>query len=545
LILRTAFLALTAALCATWAAAEEAATLPTEGKPFPAKWEYSFDGGKTFQPEPRHISATRTPVAQNRVTCRAAFTVEDPARVGALTLHTHGKAGALTVSPAKQVDRYNVGSHPNLVRAEMKLNGTPQTFGALPYTLYKHFTIDPGLLRKGANTLEVNGVFWFAHGGGPFPASLRLKLLPPDVCELDRWPVLGAIYDDAFTLAARARIPVDFTVRVTPTMPAGPPTDHAFPRGRLLKAKVPLPKGTRTFRYAVIASAGGARRTVGPFDVTCPVRGPGLRFLVAGGTRIYSKHNARLREFFALLRERKPHLFVHTGHYQNCPAWDWTWNHDFLGHGREALARVPILPVCGSPEMISPVAFSRTFYFPPEDKDYGHWSYTVGPVRFVAIQAWAQAVSQNPAKHAKWLDEALEPAKEDYVIVLNGDVSHCHHEYAGRVYRAGIAHTRKHIDPILVKHGVTCTIGGYQQVYQRVEPPVDEGVATILSARAGGLGWAVRRNVIEKNAYSKAAQVADHFVEFEVRKDKLVMRAIAFDGTEIDKREFPPRRMGE
>jgi hypothetical protein len=533
------FVALLAILPSSAIAEEDASPV---GKPLAAKWEYSTDGGKTFVPGAPMIPPSRVPDEKNQVAARAVFTIDDPTAIGLLKLMTHGVEGGLALSDARSVDRYNVGSRPNLTNTRLKLNAAATTAGHVPYTLYRYLSIDPALLRKGENKLTVSGLFWFsARDQTPLPGSLRLETLPTDVATLDRHPVLGQVDGESFSLSARSVIPVEFSVTAQSLDPPGEPKTHPLGRRRLLKTKVPLPKGTKKFRYTVNVSAAEKTKKYGPYNVVVPTDGQGFRFMVAGGTWIYGKHPESLKKFFTRVRHEKPQLYIHTGNYQNCNAWDWMWNHDFLRHGRTVLAETPLLPMCGCNEMLSPLAFSQTFYFPPDDKDYGHWSYAVGPVRFVAIEAFSQSQTADPAAAAKWLDEVLSVAKEKYVIVLNSHVGQCGR--AGRRFRPGVAHVEKHIDPLLVKHKVTLTIGGVYPIYQRLEPPATKGVPTIVAGRSGGLG-AQNRLVSDalKLPHTKAAFGVGHYCLFEVTKDKLIMRTVDLDGKQIDRREYQPRR---
>jgi hypothetical protein len=137
----------------------------------------------------------------------------------------------------------------------------------------------------------------------------------------------------------------------------------------------------------------------------------------------------------------------------------------------------------------------------------------------------------------------LAGAKEDYVLVLNCHVSHCSGGNAQPYFRPGIEYTTAQIDPLLVKHKVTATIGSYHYVYERSEPPASEGVPTIMTARAGGFAWPLRGDMLAANKSSKVAVGKEHYCVFEVKKDRLVMQAVDFDGKVFDTREFPPRKM--
>ncbi|MDP6544066.1 MAG: hypothetical protein QGH60_08765 [Phycisphaerae bacterium] len=510
-----------------------------KGTPLPAKWTYSKDGGKTFSDKAPMVSPTRTPLPKDAVTARATFTIDDPAKVGALKLITHGDQGAITLTTARSVDRYNVGSRPVLTEAKLAINGKTTTSGHLPYTLYRYLTIDPALLKKGANTLTVSGIFWFSYTKDPLPASLRLETISADLAMLDRHPVLGPVGPDHFAFAARAVIPSTFSVTTEPLDPPGDTTLVEFPRSRVLKARIPLPTGTKRFRYRLTVKAGRAAKEYGPYDVAVPVFGEGFRFMVAGGTWVYKAPT--LQKWFKVVAREKPQIYIHTGNFQNCRAWDWMWTRDFLSQGRTALSHIPLYPVCSVREMLSPISFSRTFYFPPDDKDFGHWTTVIGKVRFVAIEAFSQSQAKDPPAAAAWLDGILKEAKEDYVIVLNHHLSGC--GKARRSSRLGVAHTEKHIDPLLVKHKVTATIGGLFAIYARIEPAPGKRVPTIIVGRSGGLGRQTRQvKNVQDLPHCKIATRDGHYCIFEVKKNSLVMKVFDLDGKPIDQHTFTPRK---
>ena len=192
-------------------------------------------------------------------------------------------------------------------------------------------------------------------------------------------------------------------------------------------------------------------------------------------------------------------------------------------------------------EMASPVAFSRQFYFPPDDKDFAQWTTAIGKVRFVAIETWSMS-QDGKGEGLKWLEKVLADAKEEYVVILNPQVSHCSAPNAGHVYRAVCAYTAKHVDPLLVKYKATVAIGGYHTAYERAEPPASIGIPTIMTCFAGGSGKPLHQVYVDQNKDSRATYRGDHFVLFEVQKGKLLMQAMDLDGKVFDTREFMPRK---
>ena len=92
------------------------------GRVLAEKWEYSTDGGKTFGPEAPKISGSHT-VPTRADVARTKFTIDDPAQIGLLKIAFTSGRGALALTNAASVDRYNVGACPTLMSTKITLNG--------------------------------------------------------------------------------------------------------------------------------------------------------------------------------------------------------------------------------------------------------------------------------------------------------------------------------------------------------------------------------------------------------------------------------------
>jgi hypothetical protein len=358
--------------------------------------------------------------------------------------------------------------------------------------------------------------------------------------EFDRPPALGAIGEDFFSVTARTVIPAKFTVAVTPLEPAGAEQKHAFERTRQLKARVALPKGTRKFRYTLSAAAGGASKELGPFEVTVPTLGEGFRFAAAGGMSAYHAQTEPVKKLVARLQAEKPQMLILTGTYQNCPNWEFSWNTVFYPDMAPVLATIPIMPMVGGNEMMSPISFSQQFYFPPEDKNFAFWTHVMGPIRFVAIETF-HMMDQKNGESLKWLDTVLADAKEPYVVVLGGTITHGSGKNTSRMFRPGMAYVAQHVNPLLVKHQATLTIGSCHPSYERLEPPATEGIPSIMACRTASMGRPFHAGYADENKSSKASSGGDHYCIFEVRKDKLELKTYDLDGKLIDRAEYAPR----
>jgi hypothetical protein len=506
----------------------------------PAEWQYSTDGGKTFSAESPKIGGTHT-VTKRADAARATFTIEDPTKIGLLKVAMKSGIGGFAITNAASVDRYNVGTCPTLLNTKITLNGQETKAGHLPFTLYDSLAIDPNLLKRGANTLKLDGNLWHKnYAQGEVSAGMHLEVIPANRAVLDRLPVLGIVAEDYFGLAARAEIPSTFTVAVTPVEPNGQTAKHQFSRSRVLKARVPLKRGTRKFRYTVAVHAGDVSKQYGPYETRVPI-GNDIRFMAAGGT-LFRGDESRIQHLFSTINELKPDVFIHTGNYQNCPAWDFMWTNEFLRVSQPTFCQIPLFPMTNAMDMISPVSLSQTFFFPPNDKDWGHWTVVIGNVRFVTIEAFNQSQDKTDSG-VKWLENVLKTADEDFVLVLNGHASHCSPINYNKMFRAGANHTVAKINPLLVKYKVTATIGSIHRCYERVEPPADESVPTILTGHAGGLGWHTRTDPKNPNRHSKVLTSSDHYCVFEVTPAGLEMKAIDFAGKTLDTRTFKARRV--
>ncbi|MCE5327187.1 MAG: hypothetical protein LLG01_12335 [Planctomycetaceae bacterium] len=515
---------------------------PAPGTLLKSDWQYSRDGGKTFSPQAPLIEPDRVQnPAKSSVSAKCTFTIDDPAKIGLLKLRSTAADGAFSLTNDNSIDRYNVGTKPNLLNMKLLVNDKPVA-DLDENVLYRYVPIDPNLLKAGANTITVSGVFWFQLSAA-MEAGLALETLPLDLAMLDRPVAVGGIGEDYFGLTARSILPAEFTVAVTPTEPAGAEQKTTFPRGRWLKARVPVAKGTKALKYALTVKTPGGSKTYGPYDLKMPNMGVGFKFVAAGNTAVYMGATDRLKTFMAKVLEVRPDVFVHVGKFVEMPAWDWTWNDVLVGVHPDAFARVPTLALCGIDEMASPMMFSRQFYFAPDDKDFGHWTAAYGKVRFVAIETWSESVSKNPAEAVKWLDDVLSQAKEDYVIVLNHQVPHHSTPNAGRAVRPVMAFVEKYIDPILVKHKVTLTMGGHLTGYERAEPPAGTGVMSIMTCMAGGSGKPLQPSYVEQNKCSRATHRGDHYVLFEVKADSLEMKTVDVPtGKVVDTYSFKPRK---
>ncbi|MCE5326369.1 MAG: hypothetical protein LLG01_08115 [Planctomycetaceae bacterium] len=516
---------------------------PPVGAPLAAKWEYSRDGGKTFSPEAPAVTVTSGPDAKNALVARATFSIDDMAKIGAVKIVTASGTGAFALTDADSVQRRYVGAYPTLVNARLAVNGKETDAGHFPSRLYNYLTIDPDLLHKGANTLTVAAVLWAPPTvKTDAPAGLSLETLGTDMVSLDRGPTLGAIGEDYFTFTARAVTACDFSVSVKPIEPAGAETQQALPKARLLRAKVALAKGTKKFAYTLTAkSAGGATKAYGPYEVVVPVFGEGFKFVAAANTYIYGHHPEELKAFFAKLPSSGGQIFVHGGVMQNVATHDQMWTNDFFYYSREALARMPMYAVPGYPDTYSMEAWGSEFYFPTPDGTWNYWTQAFGKVRLIGIEAMSMMEDKGAGK--AWLEDVLKNAKEDYVIVFNSQAPNCSGQNAKYYSKPAVEYIAKEISPLLVKYKVTATIGSYHYSYQRNEPPADESVTTIMTSKAGGLGWPLRTDFVAANKESKVAVgYKNHYCLFEVTKDALQMQAIAYEtGEVIDKVTFKPR----
>ncbi|MCE5280215.1 MAG: hypothetical protein ABFD92_12685 [Planctomycetaceae bacterium] len=482
-----------------------------------ATFKYSSDEGKTYALDalPDLPSAGRVSVFG-----RAEITVDDPAKIGMLWLTTVRDSGGLCPVNDRAIGPKYVCNSPVLLNAKVQLNGKdvpPQ----LPDMLVLRWAIDPALLVKGPNVITFSGQGWNAlvncGSSEKVPLAFRLQSTAPDAPALRSGPALGPLGDEYFTLAARTWIPCEMKVTVTPTEPAGAAATHTGPREILHKLRIPLPKGTRKFTYAIEAGASKA----GPWTVRVPDEKT-LRFVVLGQTATGSGV-AGLLKAKAALEKVDPDFIVHTGSLVLMSYWDFAWDDCLFAPWGDLLAHVPMVGVPAYRDLYSS-AFLNFLYHPSADGNWAQWTWTAGPVRFIGLDGWSAAA--NAAATAKWVEDVLKDAKEPYVFDITS-----YPAYTTNAFGRGIAghnYDKETVQPLLAKYKATASLGCTGK-YEYIPAPNANAVDTLITGGVGAPmapGW---------NKYN--------YVIFQIKDGKCSVQAVAYEtGEVLDRRTFEPRK---
>lgn len=492
--------------------------------PVAVQWKFSGDEGKTYGLDALPPVPVR---GQVPVAAQGVFQVEDPAALGAMWVTVDSPIGGMATTDAEAIGRRYVACVPILLKASVIVNGKPLV---LPESgdamLLERFPVDPQLLVKGRNTIDVGGLYWNtwvnmeqAHN---VDVGFKMMSTPPDALELRTGPVLGPLGDDYFTLVCRTHIPAQVRVTVKPLDPDGPEKASDYERGTLHRLRIQLPKGTKKFRYSVTALNGSHGKTAGPFDVRVP-QPDAMKFVVLGQTAAHPGQIEGLAVAALALQKADPDFIIHTGSIVKMAYWDFEWDESFLRPWKELLARVPICVVPAYKDSYS-MAFARLFYHATPDGQWGPWSWTAGNARFIGMDSlWA---AQNAEAVAAWTDENLKAAREDYVFSVSS-----YPGYISRPFGRGIdGHNfdRNVIHPLLARYGATAALG-CTGAYEFQPAPASNGVQSVIT---GGVG-----------AEMSPGQTDHHFCVFAIRDGKCSMEAYAYEsGKVLDSRSFAPRK---
>ena len=148
-------------------------------------------------------------------------------------------------------------------------------------------------------------------------------------------------------------------------------------------------------------------------------------------------------------------------------------------------------------------------------------------VRFFALDS-----NYIDRKQLDWLEKDLAASGSEWKIVF------FHHP----LYSAGGSHgpavsTRKVLEPVLVRHGVSVALTGHEHFYERVKP--QKGILHFISGGGGKL----RSGDIRKNAQTAKGFDTDlHFLMMEIDGDDLWFQAVSRAGKTVDSGTF--RRVG-
>ncbi|MGH9660296.1 MAG: metallophosphoesterase, partial [Bryobacteraceae bacterium] len=162
-----------------------------------------------------------------------------------------------------------------------------------------------------------------------------------------------------------------------------------------------------------------------------------------------------------------------------------------------------------------------------------YYSFDWGDVHFVALDTSPLLNDSLNSGMLDWLENDLASTRAPWRIVY---FHHTPYPITHHLNDTTCAAVRERIVPVLERHGVQLVLSGHEHSYQRTRPmrsgrPV-VGPGTVY-VTTGGAG-AVLHPVAQRDFLAKA-ESAFHYLRGEVNGPAITIRAIRFDGREIDR----------
>lgn len=150
-------------------------------------------------------------------------------------------------------------------------------------------------------------------------------------------------------------------------------------------------------------------------------------------------------------------------------------------------------------------------------KDY--YKVSQGPVDFFILNT--TFFVRNPEQRA-WIEQALAESKAPWKIVVG------HHPMYSSGRNGNTEGSRKVLEPMMIRHGVDLYLAGHDHDYERFAPI--QGVHYVVSGGGGSYLY----NFKETQPHSQVRLKTHHFLEVEVTRDHLWLKAINRYGDVID-----------
>lgn len=297
-----------------------------------------------------------------------------------------------------------------------------------------------------------------------------------------------------------------------------------------------LSPGTE-YRYRVLVD-GEVLASGEDYALRTPGAGP-FRFLAFGDSGAGTPEQ---RQLAAVMAREQPDLVLHTGDVAYPHGSFRDFDRAVFPVYAEMMRRVCFFLSPGNHEYDAPGAapYFAMHAFPAsgvEGRDHGrYYSFDWGNAHFVALDSNQPLVdaAAGTGRMLEWLEQDLRATRQFWRI------AYLHHP----PYPSGWRHddpagalVRRHVVPILERHGVQLLLAGHEHNYQRTRPmrdavPVEEGRGTLYVATGGGGAMLYDVGTRPELAFGASAH---HYVRGEVADGRLVLQAIGLDGQEIDR----------
>jgi predicted MPP superfamily phosphohydrolase len=293
----------------------------------------------------------------------------------------------------------------------------------------------------------------------------------------------------------------------------------------------------------VVEAAEQRFRTAGP--------GP-FNFLVLGDSGVGDSGlgNAEHQTLIArLMLAEQPAMVVHVGDLVYGQGSYELFGRNHFNYYYALMASVPFFPTLGNHEYLVPNAapYMAVHSVPTDNVPVAersrYYSYDWGNVHFVSLDSNIVEQAANGASTMlKWLSNDLRSTRQFWRVV------YFHHPpYAGGANQndpiCGLV--RQHVIPILDANGVQVVFSGHEHSYQRSHPirngvvvAPDSGINYFVSGGGGAFLYPVL-----KRPEAAFGESVHHYLRVEVRGSRMIVRAIRYDGTEIESTTIAPRPM--
>ena len=269
-----------------------------------------------------------------------------------------------------------------------------------------------------------------------------------------------------------------------------------------------------------------------------PGQGNASRLVILGDSGMDSPAQRQLAQ---MMTARRPDLMLHTGDLVYPSGTVEAYMERFFAPYAPLLERIPVFPCPGNHDYYCEQA---NFYVAlhalpsagvPEEGQGRYYSFDWENAHIVVLDSntpLEEAVN-GTGEMLRWLDGDLAASRQFWKIAM------FHHPpYAGGPNQDDpLNHlARRHIVPILEKHGVQLVLNGHEHNYQRSHPlrggevvAAGEGIVYLTTGGGGA-------DLYEPRARAEAAfqQGSYHFLEADLRSTELGVRAVRIDGAVID-----------
>ncbi|KAB2897274.1 MAG: metallophosphoesterase family protein [Kofleriaceae bacterium] len=242
-----------------------------------------------------------------------------------------------------------------------------------------------------------------------------------------------------------------------------------------------------------------------------------LRFVALGDS---GTGNSEQRAVFEQMRTQPQELIIHVGDVAYSSGTPDQFQRRVFAVYAPLLRFVPMFAVAGNHEYVTADAapFRDAFALPGNERWY---SFDWGSVHFAALDT-----EQSLSTQAAWLDADLAATDRPWKIVF------FHRPPYSSGDHGSATDVRTRLAPVLERHGVQLVLTGHDHHYERTTP--QNGVTYVVTGGAGG-----NLRPVGSSAFTAVAVSRLHFVQVEVSRDQLTLRAIDPAGVAFDTVDIP------